>query len=180
MLFGNNGRPSNADKERKIKASHIEAESNQTYTRKFVYVGDCKRVKNAVFNNCKVVIEETAHLRGCVFSNCVIEKGIYSVRNFDKSLSKNNRNHFQNCLSLDAKAYEVGLDADMLNNLYGREIGQPLRHAAYKGDLQTVLVQSTLLDIDIKYKRHTHLIEIDDDEYRRADWEKRKAILESL
>ena len=137
MIFGNNGRPSKGDNEKSILATHKVAESGKEYNQEFMYIKDCQRLQNAVFNNCDVIIEESATVKGCTFNHCVISKGVYDYKSFDKSLSKNSRNKFIKCIGIDNQ-YEVGIDFDHLRRDFGRVEGKKLQRAALDSDLQTV------------------------------------------
>lgn len=137
MMFGNNGRPSKSDHEKSILATHKVAESGKEYNQEFMYIKDCQRLQNAVFNNCDVIIEESATVQGCQFTHCVISKAVYSYKSLDKSLSKNGRNRFTKCIGIDNQ-YEVGFEFDHLRRDFGRVEGKKLQRASMDSDLQTV------------------------------------------
>lgn len=135
-MLGNKGRHSKCEKEKSILSTHKVAEDGKTYNQEFLYIKDCQYLENAVFDNCHIIIEESAIVKGCQFTHCIIDKGEYDYQSLDKSLSKNGRNIFNNCIGIDNE-YEVGFEFDHLRRDFGHE-GKTLQRAAMDGDLQTV------------------------------------------
>lgn len=177
-FFGNRGRLSKSEKANKLNKNYLP-KNGEIVENKIVYIGDCINLKNAVFKNCKIFIEESAKVRNCTFEGCVVERGVYSLKRFDKSLSKNKRNTFLNCISLNAKPYEVGLDANLLDACFG-DLGRKLRKAAYEADFPTIKCLIQKLDLDRKYLAHRELVENNDDCYRLSNDNNRKKILREL